>query len=237
MHGLMFHRIGSSVRIFEQCVTDNPDSHMAGVGLGPDVLRLLERFDRVAEIPLGIPSVQLQSLDQQGKAHPFLKARRILSSWDALYFRLRANFDMLASDHVPFPPLTTLVGDENTSRPRSTASYEAGKQVLGVESLETGQLRVTYKDLRNYGKEEQVVADLVLGADGPNSVMRKLFHAQGCTERRYAGYLAWRGVVPEEHVSEATRDIFRENITYSILKGGAGHVIVYVNTMKLSLWT
>ncbi|KAI0474594.1 hypothetical protein F4859DRAFT_521703 [Xylaria cf. heliscus] len=149
MHGVMLHRLGSRVSVLEQSTTDTPPSHMAGVCLGPDVLRLLNRFDGVAEIPLGIPSVQLQSLDQQGK------------------------------------------------------------------------------DLLDGGREMQAEADLVLGADGPNSIIRRIFCATGQADRKYSGYVAWRGVVPEKAVSEETRRIFRENITYSSLRGQGGHVIVY----------
>ncbi|KAK7754990.1 hypothetical protein SLS62_003074 [Diatrype stigma] len=170
---------------------------MAGVCLGVDVQQLLRRYDLASEIPLGIQSVQLQSLDQQGKVHPFLRVNRIMSSWDALYFRLRANFDMRVSEYVPHPPALGLLAGEDVETAKSRARYETGKQVLGVEQLETGQLMVRYKDHLGSGKETQALADLVLGADGPNSV------------------------------SEETREVFRENITYSILQGEGGHVILY----------
>jgi hypothetical protein len=44
--------------------------------------------------------------------------------------------------------------------------------------------------------------------------------------RNHAGYVAWRGTVPEEQVTSTTREIFRENITYSMLDGRGGHVIM-----------
>nr|QJQ82455.1 BisA [Biscogniauxia sp.] len=210
MHGLMLHRLGSTVRILEQSPADTP------------------RFDRVSEIPLGIASVQLQSLDQKGKVHPFLRVNRIMSSWDALYFRLRANFDMRASDYVPYPrALEPPLADEDGEAAQLRARYEVGKQVVGVEHLETGQVTVRYKDLADGGKDGEALADLVIGADGPNSVVRRTFLEPGQAERMYSGYVAWRGVVPETQVTKETRDVFRANITYSILKGEGGHVIVY----------
>ena len=105
---------------------------MAGVCLGPDALTFLERFDRTVAVatvdattcapvasksssvlapsgtgspPLGLVARQLQSIDAcSGKAQPFLRVHRVMSSWDALYFRLRANFDGLKSEYIPFPP-------------------------------------------------------------------------------------------------------------------------------------
>ncbi|KAI1099777.1 FAD/NAD(P)-binding domain-containing protein [Jackrogersella minutella] len=227
MHGLVLHHLGSTVRILEQSPTDSPASHMAGVCLGEDVQKLLKRFDRASEVPLGIQCVQLQSLDQQGEIHPFLRVNRIMSSWDALYFRLRANFDVKASEYVPHPPALRPREDEDTEAARTRARYEVGKQVVGIEKLETGQLMVRFKDHSDGGKDGLALADLVLGADGPNSIVRKTFLEPGQADRKYSGYVAWRGVVPEEQVSEETRNVFRENITYSILKGEGGHVIIY----------
>ncbi|KAI0846179.1 FAD/NAD(P)-binding domain-containing protein [Daldinia vernicosa] len=227
MHGIVLHRLGSTVRVLEQSLANTPISHMAGVCLGIDVQRLLERFDRTPGIPLGISAVQLQSLDKQGKINPSVRINRIMSSWDALYFRLRANFDMQASDYVPHPPALDLRADEDADGAKSRARYEIGKQVIGIEQFKNGQLLVRYKDHTDGGADSQALADLVLGADGPNSIVRKIFLESGQADQKYTGYVAWRGIVPEEQVSEETREVFRANITYSILKGEGGHVILY----------
>ncbi|KAI9046261.1 uncharacterized protein KD926_004099 [Aspergillus affinis] len=150
LHGIILHRLGCSVRILEKSPRSTPVSHMAGVALGPDVLQFLSRFDCVQDVAsLGIPSELLQSLDSNGQPHPFLYATRIMSSWGALYFRLRANYDGLSSEY------------------------------------------------------------------------------KNAVARRYAGYVAWRGVVRESEVSDETQHIFRKNITYSVLKSHGAHVIVY----------
>ncbi|KAI1802384.1 FAD/NAD(P)-binding domain-containing protein [Daldinia bambusicola] len=227
MHGIMLHRLGSTVRIFEQSLTHTPLSHMAGVCLGVDVQRFLKRFDLVSERPLGIPSVQLQLLDGNGQVNPFLRVNRIMSSWDALYFRLRANFDMRSSEYVSQPPELHPRAGECADSAQARARYEVGKQVTSVEQLKTGQIAVHYKDHEDGGKEARALADLVLGADGPNSILRKTLLEPGQADRKYTGYVAWRGVVSEKQVSEETRKIFGANLTYSILKGDGGHVIVY----------
>ncbi len=216
MHGIMLHRLGSNVHILEQSPTSTPVSHMAGVCAGSDVLCFLKKFDRLGDVPLGIPSVCLQSVDAQGRISVFLRAERLMTSWDALYFRLRANFDGLKSEYSQSPPQI------NDGEDGPVAVYNIGKQVTSIEVVGI-QVRVIYWDL-SAGKSVETLADLVLGADGPNSIVRKTFLGPGIAERRYAGYLAWRGVVPENQVSEETRKLFRANITYSIVKGG--HVIV-----------
>lgn len=226
MHGIMLHRLGSTVCILEQSPADTPASHMAGVCLGSDVQQLLQRFDGVSEIPLGIQAVLLQALDQKGVVRPFMTVNRIMSSWDALYFRLRANFDARASHYVPQPPPPVSLAGEDSEAAQARARYQVGARVTDIGQVETGRLRVRYKDHTNGGKDAQAVADLVLGADGPNSIVRKIFLEPGQAARKYCGYVAWRGVVPEEQVTKETREIFASNITYSMLKGEGGHVIV-----------
>lgn len=226
MHGIMLHRLGSNVRILEQSPADVPFSHMAGVCIGSDVQQLLERFDGVLDTPLGMRAVLLQSLEQNATVRPFLKVNRIMTSWDALYFRLRANFDAKASDYVPQPPAPVSLDAEDPEGAKSRARYQVGACVTDIEQLETGQLMVHYRDLEGEGTTAQVLADLVIGADGANSVVRRKFMQSGQAERKYCGYVAWRGVVPEEQVSKETREIFRANITYSMMKGEGGHVIL-----------
>lgn len=53
-------------------------------------------------------------------------------------------------------------------------------------------------------------ADLVIGADGIHSTVRKLVGAQG-TER-YAGYVTWRGIVLEKLVSKDTLQYFSDRV-------------------------
>ena len=269
MHGPVLHSLGWTVRIFERSPDEFPSSHMAGVCLGPDALRFLERFDRAALAsasdtspptteggqaeaspgtpvlpPLDILATQLQSLDGQGRIHPFLRIRRVLSSWDALYFRLRANFDGFRSDYVPSPPPPL----QPPGKGGGGVWYETGRLVVGIEKAKEGKkVRIRYRDVgggekgqdgtrerhemgeiegENRGAEKQMVADLVIGADGPNSVVRKTFMGETDVDRKYAGYLAWRRVVLEGLVSVETRRMFRENITYSILGAEGGHVIM-----------
>ena len=241
MHGTMLARQGSCVTILEQSPDSALQSHMAGVCLGPDVLWFLARYDLLASEPLGIPSATLRTLDKHGNARVFVRAPRVMSSWESLYFRLRANFDGLASSHYPSPPTAddrlrapaaaiegAAPADEASAKGslpwrHGSAAYEVGKRVTGL--VDEGQrVRVTYTEHAT-GRTESAAADLVLGADGPNSVVRRLCGGAAAATRAYAGYVAWRGVVSEAAVSAEMRETFAAHITYNML-GAKGHVIV-----------
>jgi len=55
-------------------------------------------------------------------------------------------------------------------------------------------------------------ADLVIAADGPSSTVRARYHPD--VKRTYAGYVAWRGTVPENEVSEEAKKVLVERITF-----------------------
>ncbi|KAH8727985.1 hypothetical protein GQ44DRAFT_824334 [Phaeosphaeriaceae sp. PMI808] len=55
-------------------------------------------------------------------------------------------------------------------------------------------------------------AGLVIAADGPNSTIRAMYLPD--VRRTYAGYVAWRGTVDEDRVSQAARDVFVEKFAF-----------------------
>jgi 2-polyprenyl-6-methoxyphenol hydroxylase-like FAD-dependent oxidoreductase len=59
--------------------------------------------------------------------------------------------------------------------------------------------------------------DLVIGADGVNSRIRGQLFPQ--MQPRYAGYIAWRGVVDERDISPQARDILCERFTFGLPPG------------------
>ena len=148
-----------------------------------------------------------------------------MSSWDALHYRLRANFDGLRSEYCK--DLRNIEAEQKDP----AALYNAGKEVKSLEVVDE-RVNVVFEDIHT-GKTMEVMADLVLVADGPNSSIRQSLLGPQAPKREYAGYIAWLGVVPEHEVSEQTRKTFQRNITYSIVPGG--HVIVYGNNMSGSL--
>lgn len=94
--------------------------------------------------------------------------------------------------------------------------YRLGREMTSFHSDDDG-VTVCFAD----GEAER--ADLLVCADGINSVARSTLLPE--VSPRYAGYVAWRGVVPEAELSAATYDALRDALTYQLLPGS--HILVY----------
>ena len=77
-----------------------------------------------------------------------------------------------------------------------------------------------------------VPADLVVFADGINSVGRRLIAPEA--EPRYAGYVAWRGTLDEDEIEPAAFEALAGAITYHVLPDG--HFITYPIPGRLRNW-
>lgn len=134
-----------------------------------------------------------------------------MTSWGFIYHRLRANFDGLASEFCENPPKVKEEGN-------GEVIFDTGKVVTGVE-LAGEKVKVVYDDVSGEKKTDlSVLADFVIIANGANSSLRgKLFPA---LTRDYAGYVAFRGTVPESEVSEETKKVFDPRLTYYSYKNG-----------------
>ena len=119
-----------------------------------------------------------------------------LTTWNDLYYRLRANFDSFKSDFCPDPPIC--------SGNKGRAKLDVGKKATNVVYKDQ-LVEVEFADMST-GGSGVVEADLVIVADGANSTMRQRLLPN--VRHQYSGYVAWRGAVPEEDVSEETRKLF-----------------------------
>ncbi|ARJ07291.1 hypothetical protein GCM10010988_03260 [Cnuibacter physcomitrellae] len=66
-------------------------------------------------------------------------------------------------------------------------------------------------------------ADLVVFADGIGSIARDRFDPQALS--RYSGYVGWRGTVPLRDLSDGTRDLMSDAISYSVVPHS--HITLY----------
>lgn len=129
-----------------------------------------------------------------------------MTSWDLLYHLLRANFDGVSSEYAKAPPSEAHEG---------TAIYDYGHQVHGIDSGDETSLSIAATT--SEGRDVSIRADMLIGADGPSSKIRKLIDSN--VERKYAGYVAWRGTVPENEVSQAAKDVFVEKFPFFHTEG------------------
>ena len=99
--------------------------------------------------------------------------------------------------------------------------FEAERYLLGHEVMAFGQdgdsVSVTLAD------GSRAEADLLVCADGVSSAARARL-IPGASPS-YAGYVAWRGTLPEGALSPATRKAFQDAINYQVLAGS--HILVY----------
>lgn len=124
-------------------------------------------------------------------------------SHDRLY--LDESGDVIQRQHSPQTQTSwnTLYSTLLKSFPRE--HYHRGAQLTGVEQDEHG-VYATFSD----GRRE--TGDLLIGADGANSIVRKLMLPD--VSPTYAGYVVWRGLIEENRLPEAAKPLLYENFVF-----------------------
>jgi 2-polyprenyl-6-methoxyphenol hydroxylase-like FAD-dependent oxidoreductase len=95
--------------------------------------------------------------------------------------------------------------------------YHPGHTLSGV--TQTGD-KVTATFLNDHSVE----ADLLVGADGGGSTVRQLLWAD--SEPEYAGYLAWRGLLPEDALPQEAREVLSGDFAFANHQGS--HILGYL---------
>lgn len=207
MCGVALKHAGHTVTVIEKGGNERP-SHMAGLCLGLDTAIFLKCHDR-HETVFSYNCTSIQAVTKDGGIQTFLKARREVTNWDTFYFRLRSLFDGYNDNlYYPMPP--------QSSHTDGHFAYKCHSELTNVCRSTRGEdkmiLTILDHETRQTSTKE---ADLVIGADGPNSVIRAKYIPS--VRRRYSGYVAWRGMVPESDVSASTRQIFERSVTVHMM--------------------
>ena len=198
MSGVMLKRLGHNVRIFEtrpQLLNDEG----AGIVFGDESQQYFRKFVK-ANRGLWITSYVRQTLDRNGRKLHEERYPQKMVSWDLLYYLLRANFDGLESGYCEVP------GKEEGD---GQAVYEYGHTVVALREEGSG-VEVVYQE--KDGSRKTAIADMVVGADGASSTIRKTFLPE--IQRKYAGYVAWRGTLEEADVPQDVKDTFVDHFTF-----------------------
>ncbi|KAF2119868.1 hypothetical protein BDV96DRAFT_566221 [Lophiotrema nucula] len=203
-----------NIRIFERNPTPLLHDQGAGVVAGQEAQAFFRKHDRT-KTSLTITSRQRLYLNRNGETIDREDKEQKMTSWDLLYHLLRANFDGVQSEYAEPPQLKANEG---------SMSYEYGCVVTDVQApasspadtIDFSQpVKLTIR--KHSGEEEQTNADIVIAADGPSSTMRAKYFPDA--KRKYAGYVAWRGTVPEDRVSEFATAVFKEKFTFYHTEG------------------
>ena len=94
--------------------------------------------------------------------------------------------------------------------------YHMGVEVSSFSS-ETNAVRVEFSD--GHSRE----ADLLVCADGIRSLARASMLPQ--VRPHYAGYVAWRGTVPESALTDVSYAALHDSLSYQVLD--KGHILIY----------
>ncbi|KAI9675622.1 MAG: hypothetical protein M1817_000988 [Caeruleum heppii] len=206
--GIVLRRLGHNVRIFERSPTPLLHDQGAGIVAGSELQAFFHnpQLNRVQR-PFTVRSRLRQYLDVQGNVIHSEPTVQEMTSWDLVYHILKAGFFGVKSDYVQVP----LVSEYDDVPP-----YLYGHT---FETLRLGKdgRKVEIDFVDKEGKHGSTKADLVIAADGSSSTVRKIF--QPDIERKYVGYVALRGTVPENHVSDQARDTFVEKFTFYHTEG------------------
>lgn len=192
-----------NIRILERNPTPLLHDQGAGVVAGQDVQDFFRKHDRT-KTPLTVTSHQRLYLDKSGKVIDRENKEQHMTSWDLLYHLLRTNFDGVESEYAQVPAPEDREG---------TATYDYGHQVTDIDFKEN--LLIKAKTSRD--ETVTIEADLLIAADGPSSTIRKFIDPS--VQRKYAGYVAWRGTVREDQVSQAATDVFVEKFPFFHTEG------------------
>ncbi|KAF2168185.1 hypothetical protein M409DRAFT_21629 [Zasmidium cellare ATCC 36951] len=196
MSGILLKRKGHNVRILEVAVSSEREALAAGIGLQRDVKSFFEVEDVLRPKPLGVVNPGFRVLDEKMDVKYQLPVSLNLTSWDAVYYRLRANFDGYSNLYNPELPPHARDAKEGS------VEFITGKKALKVEDVK-GRMTVFAEDVRTKDKTEYT-GDLVIAADGTNSTIRRQLMPR--LQREEPGYVIWRGTIPTKNLSQDILD-------------------------------
>lgn len=205
MTSIALRRLGHNVTIYERSPTPLLHDQGAGVVAGEDVQKFMSKYDKLNR-PITVDSKQRLYLNKAGDVIDREDKTQRMTSWDLLYFVARANFDHVESEY--------LHGYEIPKNDGGEGVYEYGRKVTGIG--EDGEhVKVTFEHVRDEDSKdtEDVIADLVIVADGASSTVRSLL-SPSSSERTYAGYVALRGTVLETELSTSAAEVFIEQFPF-----------------------
>ncbi|KAI5246925.1 FAD/NAD(P)-binding domain-containing protein [Aureobasidium subglaciale] len=226
MHALtiLTHCPSAKVTILERSPTALLHNQGAGVVAGSDTQAFFSRYVCPGH-DFAVSSRRRQYLDRNGDVikQSVEDREQRMTSWDTLYRFLRWRVDdMDIEDYVSGSDLEDLQA-RLSDHSHGNADYLYGCKVLSVADMGPAE-GVLVRWTNKSGEEAQATADLVIAADGANSSVRKTLLTS--VERTYAGYVALRGTVPEDEISESATEAFIEKFTFFHTEGT--QILAYV---------
>ena len=199
--GLALKRLGHNVHILERNPTRLLQDQGAGIVVGAETRDYIEQFDKSRQ-DIVVRSAFRHYLDIQGNEIHREDWPQYTTSWDLLYHILRANFDGMESEYCTV-----------TDQAGGTTIYDYDANVTDMK-VDNDAVTIFYEQ---ENEKKTIKGDVLIAADGPSSSIRTLLYPN--TERKYAGYIAWRGTILESEASESLASALIECITFFFAPG------------------
>ncbi|MEL7158447.1 MAG: FAD-dependent monooxygenase [Actinomycetota bacterium] len=168
----------------------------AGIGLLSATYRYLVERAGVALDEVSVATDAIRYLDADGAVIDDTAHRYLFSSWNTVYRALMGHWE----------------------RPGAEAGrYRLDHEMTAFRVDDDGRVQVEFANGARVG------CDLLIGADGVGSQARAALLP--AVEPAYAGYVAWRGMVPERDLAADTAGLLGDAITYFVYPGS--HILAY----------
>lgn len=215
MSAIALKRLGHRVTIFERSPVPLLHDQGAGVVAGGETLAWVQKYGRSRRTreDISVLSKWRYYLDREGNIINRENSHQRMTSWGMLYNIGRECFDGMKRD----PAGTTLERIDLPSDEPGEASYEYGRTVTAVKDLgEQIEIKFAKQRQEESGAAEEgtLRGDFLVIADGPSTLLRKILLGQDTAQRTYAGYVAFRGTVPESQLSDAAQEVFVEKFSF-----------------------
>ncbi len=104
--------------------------------------------------------------------------------------------------------------------------YSMLRDTIAADQIHSGEEFVGFEPRHGkiqafFASGRSATGDLLVGADGPHSTLRELLRPGSLPH--YAGYVAWRGLAPEQRASERTRRLLEGTFAF---QQGLGHMLL-----------
>lgn len=205
MNGIVLKRLGHNVTILERSPVALLHDQGAGIVAGNETLAWVQKYTGLQADDISVLSSERLYLDRGGNVIDREAKQQRMTSWGVLYKLGRQGFDGHDND-----PVRAAVNDENYAR------YEYGRTVEGVQDL-SDKVEVQFKQRdseQNEASLHRQQADIIVVADGPSTSLRQMLLGDGTAQRKYAGYVAFRGTVLESDLSPAASEVFVQRFTF-----------------------
>lgn len=201
MNAIVQRNLGYRVHVIERSSPEALQSEAAEIRAGPEAHAFIETYvNNYGKYAHTVPMVEVMNKDAEvvEKSPPSAPLR--FTTWKILY-------DMF---------MRTLMV-ESTNKP--PARYDTRHEFGDMRAMTTC-IAIMYQNLDD-GSVTTEHANFIIAADGANSSVRS-FVSPGLRPK-YAGYVTWRGRIPENDVSAETREALRDRC--AVLRMEPGYLV------------